>query len=108
MFAYCGNNPINKVDPTGEFAISLGMVLFATLCVTVVATATIYVASQSRPIASPGSSIGISIPRRNYPSISLPKIQQKSMDNTKDKAVPKTALPSLPSKKIMLYFQRIL
>ncbi len=22
MFAYCGNNPVNSIDPTGEFAIS--------------------------------------------------------------------------------------
>lgn len=96
MFAYCGNNPINKVDPTGEFAISLGMILFATLCVTVVATATIYVASQSRPIASPGPSIGISIPRRNYPSISLPKNKSKSQLNAKAKA--KDAVTSLPKR----------
>ena len=58
MFAYCGNNPVNRIDPTGEawWHWALGAVVVASCAVATVVTAGGFVAA-SGAVAAVGSGV---------------------------------------------------
>ena len=94
MYAYCLNNPVNNVDSSGEFALTLALggyalwklgMFFIGAVVTVAAVDTLV---QNPP---------------TFPSISIPKIESKPKVETKEKD--KTLAPSIPrnEKELTLY-----
>ena len=94
MFAYCGNDPVNMSDPTGEFAISatLGGIALWKIGAALVGLVGILIL---------GSTIARNPP--TFPSISLPKIESKAKSDSKAKdiapAIPKRA----PQKETVIY-----
>ena len=93
MFAYCLNNPINRIDPSGEFALTAtlgGMALwkigaaFISLIGAVVLADTL---AKNPPI---------------LPSLSLPKTQTKPKTDSKPKDIAPT-IPKDPPKYTTIY-----
>ena len=97
MFAYCLNNPVNKFDPTGGFAITavatatLGGIALWKIGVavigTIVAGAITYVAMDTLVKNPPA-----------MPSLSLPKADVKPKADSKEKEKD-IAIPSQPKKQ---------
>ena len=85
MFAYCENNPVNKFDPTGNFALTatLGGIALWKIGGVIVGAVTALVIADTVAKNPP-----------SLPSISLPKIESKSESDsdTKDLAPPKLHL----------------
>ena len=95
MYAYCLNNPVNNVDSSGEFALTLALggyalwklgMFFIGAVVTVAAVDTLV---QNPP---------------TFPSISIPKVESKPKVETKEKD--KTLAPSIPRNEKELTFYR--
>ena len=89
MFAYCENNPVNKFDPTGNFALTatLGGIALWKIGGLIIGAVTALVIADTVAKNSP-----------SLPSISLPKIESKSESDsdTKDLA---PAIPKDSTKK---------
>lgn len=96
MFAYCENNPVNRFDPTGNFAI---VATAATVTVCGIAAwkiATLFVAGVT---ALAALDVGIHNPPTTWPSISLPeeeiiqkaKVKEEEKEKEKDIAQPPRA-----------------
>ena len=49
MFAYCGNNPVNRADPTGQFWLTIALSIVATVVVAAIVTTVIVTVAQSKP-----------------------------------------------------------
>ncbi len=89
MFAYCGNDPVNKCDPNGRFFLT------ATICgvaiwkigLAIIASVALIVAADSIAKNPPA-----------FPSISLPKIETKPKSDSKEKDIA-PAIPKNPPKK---------
>ena len=85
MFAYCENNPVNKFDPTGNFALTatLGGIALWKIGGLIIGAVTALVIADTVAKNPP-----------SLPSISLPKIESKSESDsdTKDLAPPKLHL----------------
>ncbi len=79
MFAYCGNNPVNRVDPSGELAISATAFTIATLGMLFLGVVTIWVLASAIVMAQYPATL---------PSISLPEIKSKPKAAEKEVAIP--------------------
>lgn len=77
MFAYCENNPVNKFDPTGDFAFAatLGGIALWKIAVALLGTVTVF-----------GMANAIIKNPPKFPAISIPKIEAKPKAKVKDKA----------------------
>ena len=87
MFAYCGNNPINMADPTGNYALESILAVGNTI-VNFFAVALVVV----------GGYILIDAIAKDPPTISLPKIDIKPKSDSKEKDIA-PAIPKDPPKK---------
>lgn len=91
MFAYCGNNPVNDNDPTGEFAVAAtftGIAFLENRCCIVGFGRGSDTDNNDRPNPSV------------LPSVSLPKIESKS--DTKEKILYRLFL-KIRQGKILLF-----
>ena len=95
MFAYCGNNPVNNFDPSGEAFLSLLTAAAAAICAVVVVCVVAVVTSQivdALPKNLPAS-----------PSISLPKENKKPKSDSKAKDVAPAVPKDPPKEETVIY-----
>ena len=76
MFAYCENNPVNKFDPTDDFALAatLGGIALWKIGAAIIGAVTAFVVVDNLVKNPP-----------TFPTISIPKIEAKPKSETKDK-----------------------
>ena len=95
MFAYCGNNPVNNFDPSGEAFLSFLTAAAAAICAVVVVCVVAVVTSQivdALPKNLPAS-----------PSISLPKANKKPKSDSKAKDVAPAVPKDPPKEETVIY-----
>jgi len=80
LFTYCGNDPVNKIDPTGELAL-LGGIAAVALVKGMIALAGLYATSI----------LAIEIAKNPpaIPTFSWPKVKTESKSKAKDISIPK-------------------
>ena len=93
MFAYCENNPVNKFDPTGNFALTatLGGIALWKIGGVIVGAVTVLVIADTVAKNPPA-----------IPSISLPKINVKPKTDSKEKDLA-PSIPKDPPKSTPIY-----
>ena len=93
MFAYCENNPVNKFDPTGNFALTatLGGIALWKIGGLIIGAVTALVIADTVAKNPPA-----------IPSISLPKINVKPKTDSKEKDLA-PSIPKDPPKSTPIY-----
>ena len=92
MFAYCGNNPVNRYDPNGEAFLTATICGIAVWKIAAAFIGTLFVGAATYAVTD---SLVKNPPV--LPSISLPKIDIKPKSDSKEKDVAPT-LPKPPAK----------
>ena len=93
MFVYCGNNPVNKYDPTGKFALTAiltGGIALGKIAGAVIGLVGAFVVADIIVNNPPAS-----------PSLSLPKFNIKPKTESKEKDIAPTIPKSLPGDTVI-------
>ena len=97
MFAYCSNNPVNKIDPTGKFFTAIIAAAIAKLTTdTVIMIGALAVLGLGLVIIAQGMSETIAQQPTTYPDIfdkPIDQAQEKEEEKEKEKAEPPQSTP---------------
>ena len=104
MFAYCGNNPVNRIDPTGKFFTAIIAAAIAKLTTdTVIMIGALAVLGLGLVIIAQGMSETIAQQPTTYPDIFDKPIDQ-AQEKEEEKEVEKVKDGKLPSDNSQTYY----